>query len=450
MKNKPSLLIALLFALALPAPADQLFLKNGKVLKGHILAETPSRVSLQVANTITTDVPRSRIARIVRAPASNIPKLALPRVNTVSTKQEPTPPNHNKVVCFLQIHGTIESTLMVSAVRRSCARARELDADIVVFEIDTPGGRLDLLLELCSLIEQLAPTQTITYVAGGPSGGAYSAGAVLAMACGTTYIAPGTAIGAAAPVLVSSGRSAINEKYVSAIRAKVRSLAQKNGYPPKVAAAMVDAEIEIREATVNGKPTFLSIAKAPPQPAAEEKPKIELGDWITKRGKLLTLTATEAKRYKIATAVVATRAKLVETLDLVKPSVIDLNTDDALADAHKRRARHLTKLDASIASYNARAVAIDPRLFKYPRHPKAHGIYARLDFLDNGRLWRHRSSACIKTIDACLAACRQKLVLARKYPEMRIADAPVKAIMSRLVTLRERVASEYGLRGSEK
>ena len=35
------------------------------------------------------------------------------------------------------------------------------------------------------------------------------------------------------------GLYAADEKYVSAIRAKVRSLAQKNGYPPKIAAAMM-------------------------------------------------------------------------------------------------------------------------------------------------------------------------------------------------------------------
>ena len=449
MKKRTPLIAVLLLAFALPAWADQLHLKDGKVLKGRIIAETPTRISLQVADTITTDVRRDKVARVVRGRRQDAPRFALPRIVTVNTLAAPRPGSRTKTVCFAQIHGPIETSLMVSAVRRSCARARALKADIVVFEIDTPGGRLDLLLELCSLIERLAPIETVAYVAGGPSGGAYSAGAVLAMACGTTFMAPGTAIGAAAPVLVSSSGSALNEKYVSAIRAKVRSLAQKNGYPPKVAAAMVDAEIEIRAATVNGKHTFLSIAKAPPQPGPV-KPKVELGDWITKRGKLLTLTAIEAERYQIATAVVASRAELLQTLKLVKPRLTDLNTDDALEDAHRRRRRYLTKLEGTVASYSARATALDPRKFKYARHEKAHGVYVLNDFLDNGRLWRHRSATCIKTIDACLDACRSKLVMARKYPEMSIATKPVEALMTRLVALRERVLSEYQLRGSEK
>jgi len=454
--NRLTIPIVLLAALATASRGDRIVLTNGKVLTGTIVGETDDRLSLQVSPTISLEVRRSQVARVYRDSSRTRTRFASPAVVPPDTTPPHIKANRPKLVCFAQISGPIESDLMVTAVRRSCAEAVRRKAHTVVFEIDTPGGRLDLMLEIASLIERLAPIPTIAYVSGGPSGGAYSAGAVLAIACERTYMAPGTAIGAAAPVHVTKKKTATDEKYISAIRAKVRSLAQKNDYPPKIAAAMVDAEIQIREAKVDGKTTFLSIAKPPPTapaPAADPdpaEPKIELGDWITTKGKLLTLTAIEAQRYGIAAAIVPTRQELVDSLRLTGCRVADLATKDALDQALKRRRRRLVQLEASIASHGARAVALDPQNFRYARHHKKHGIYQKNDFLDDGRLWRRRSDSCIKSIDACLDACREKLILARTHPELGIVTRPVEARMTTLLTLRERVASEFAFRGSEK
>jgi len=460
MRNHKRLALLMLVGLAAAARPDQVVLKSGKVIHGTIVAETEDRVSLQVSDTISLDVRRDQIARVIRGKGSDRTPLNAPPV-----APDPTPPdlkrNRRKLVCFIQVSGPIESELMVAVLHRSCATAAKNEASLVVFEIDTPGGRLDLMLEIVALIERLHPIPTIAYVSGGPCGGAYSAGAVLAMACSETFMAPGTAIGAAAPVAVKGKKTAVDEKYISAVRAKMRSLAQKNGYPPKIAAAMVDAEIEIREATVNGKATFLSVAEIPApaapaapatpaaptepeaDPEAEEEPKIQLGDWVTKRGKLLTLTAVEAQRYEIATNLVPSRAQLIDTLDLTGCQVRDLRTTDLYAEGLRQRRRRLTQLEAKITAYEARAVARDPRKFRYARHEKKHGIYRSGDFLDNGRGWRARSSACIKLIDGCM-------VIARENPELAINTAPLKPRMARLVALRERVLGEYGLKGSER
>ncbi len=448
----------LLVAVAAAGRPDQIVLKSGKVLTGTIVGETADRLSLQVSGTISMDVRRSQIARVVRGRGAATTTFGPPPV-APDAAPDHVKRNRKKLVCFAQISGPIDSELMVEAVRRSCAAAARERAQIAVFEIDTPGGRLDLMLEICALIEQLHPIHTVAYVSGGASGGAYSAGAVLAMACAETFMAPGTAIGAAAPVAVTARKTAVDEKHVSAVRAKMRSLAQKNGYPPKIAAAMVDAEIQIREATVNGKATFLSVAQTPtPAPAAapttaadaEAKPDVQLGAWVTQRGKLLTLTAVEAKRYEIATALVPSRRELVAALDLAGCRVADLDTTAFYTDALSQRRIQLQKLEGKIAAYEARAVALDPRKYKYPRHEKKHGIFNKGDFLDEGRVWRRRSAVAIKLIDGCLTACRDKLALALAHPELRINPTPVKAAMTRLVGLRERIAAEYKLRGSER
>ena len=434
--------------LASPTRADKIVLKSGKVLTGQIVAESDERVVLRVSPSISMEVRRSQVSEIVRGAGGVGAPLAEPPVAPPDATPPETERNRKKLACFAQVRGSLESALMVEAVRRSCARAVHQRADLVVFEIDTPGGRLDRMLEIVALIERLHPIPTVAHVSGGPSGGAYSAGAVLAMACGDTFMAPGTAIGAAAPVAVTAKRTAVDEKHVSAVRAKMRSLAQKNGYPPKVAAAMVDAEIEIREAKVNGKATFLSVATPTAQPA--EAPKVELGGWVTERGKLLTLTAVEAERYEIASGLAASRGALIDLLGLTGCTVTDLDTDEAFEELVEDRRRELQKLEGKIAAYHARALALDPAKFKYPRHDKKHGIYRAGDFLDNGRLWRRRSAACIKLVDGCLEACRSKLAMADDHPELGIQTASVKAMMPGLVALREKVAGGYNLRGSER
>ncbi len=42
------------------------------------------------------------------------------------------------------------------------------------------------------------------------------------------------------------------EKIVSAVRTQMAALAEKNGYPPGVALAMVDQEVELLEVKVDG------------------------------------------------------------------------------------------------------------------------------------------------------------------------------------------------------
>lgn len=446
----------LLWALALAAWADKVILTDGRTIRGKVIDETGDRVTIRISSTITMELRRNRVARIIIEDNDVPGRLSggpggvnvAPADPDAAGRRAPPRPAKRKVVCFAQIQGSIETILIATELRRACARARRYGADVVVFEIDTPGGRLDVMQEIIAVIEELPPIHAVAHVKGGSEGGAFSAGAVLAVACEEIFMAPGTAIGAAAPIRVTkAGVSPVGEKIVSAVTAKVRSIAQKNGHPAEVVAAMVDAGIELRAATVDGRQTYLSI-----RPGAEAAPasKVELGEWITRKGKLLTLTAREAERLGVASAIVGTRRELLAELGIPDARVISLNTSKALEEAIARRDKYLLHLNAKVASYEARAKAIDPARFKYSRAEERVGFKEKGDFLDEGRLWRRRSDACVAVLGRCLAACRQKLVLARKYPELRIKTAPLEARMAELLTLRERVRAERQRRGGEQ
>jgi membrane-bound ClpP family serine protease len=445
---KNTLASALAFLLAaLAAQADQVVLKNGKTLHGKVLDGDGGRVRVKVSETITMDLDPERVHRIIRE-EMRLPSRLTPSLEPGFGTRRPEADDQRQVVCFVPIEGSLDTVLLLDALQRAIKEAlEEHEADAVVVELDTPGGRLDVTQEVMALVGQL-PVRTVAYVRGGPQGGAFSAGAMIAVACREILMAPGTAIGAAAPLLVTkSGVSPVGEKAVSAITARVRSCAQKNGHPAGVAAAMVDADIELRSAQVEGRRTVLSIKEGM---KPEAKPGVTLGEWVSKRGKLLTLTALEAREVGLAREIVSSRAELLAAIALPNADSITLPISRLVQEALARRERYLLELDAQIASYEAQAQAIDPAKFKYVRIQKNKGFDQKGDFLDEGQAWRARSDTCAQAANRCLKACRKKLMLARRYPELGIDVEPIRKKMTQMLVLRERVLADRGRRGSER
>ena len=136
-------------------------------------------------------------------------------------------------------------------IRRGVKEAMAAGADCLILDMETNGGRVDITEEIFDIIgkfsdrqraDHLPPYQTVTYV----NKDAYSAGAFIAVATQKIYMAPESVIGAAAPIMmsptggVSEMPSTMEVKMNSAIRAKIRAQAYKNGYAIDVVEAMVD------------------------------------------------------------------------------------------------------------------------------------------------------------------------------------------------------------------
>jgi membrane-bound serine protease (ClpP class) len=97
--------------------------------------------------------------------------------------------------------------------------------------------------------------------------GAISAGALISFACKDLIMTPDTNIGAATPVMpTAEGLAPTGEKEVSFMRAKMRSLAERNGHNPAIAEAMVDKDIELRSyVDPNGKLQVFAVYSSPTQ-----------------------------------------------------------------------------------------------------------------------------------------------------------------------------------------
>ncbi len=204
--------------------------------------------------------------------------LALPGLLMGAAQDEPTPePGSTVVIC--PIEGMIDDGTLI-LVERAVRDAKRLQAKAIIFDIDTPGGRVDSAVEVTQAILS-ADVHTIAYVSGGM--GATSAGAIISYACNDIVMAPGTTIGASAVVMQGPDGSmqAAGEKATSFVREKIRSLAETNGHNPDIAEAMVDQDVELRAYREDGKLVIRASSKSAAQPTEKESASEETIDATT-------------------------------------------------------------------------------------------------------------------------------------------------------------------------
>lgn len=183
-------------------------------------------------------------------------------------------------VYIVQIHGEIELGIAYY-IGRGIEDAVEANAAAVLFDIETPGGRVDAAIEIRDAILD-APIPTIAYI----DRRAWSAGALIAMAADLIFVAEGSSIGAATPITMGGGGEAqpVEEKVVSALRGEFRSVAETTSRSAAVAEAMVDNSLAV--------------------------------PGVVRSGQLLTLTGHEALAIGLVEGAAPTRAHLLEDLGL--------------------------------------------------------------------------------------------------------------------------------------
>ena len=142
----------------------------------------------------------------------------------------------------------VEDTIQPASQRfieRVLDDAAARGADVVVMELDTPGGLVDTTRDITSAITG-SPVPVVVYVA--PSGArAASAGFFILMSADVAVMAPGTNTGAAHPV-GGQGENLpedVRDKITTDAAAMVRSLAVQRGRNPEVAERAVRESISL-------------------------------------------------------------------------------------------------------------------------------------------------------------------------------------------------------------
>jgi membrane-bound serine protease (ClpP class) len=140
------------------------------------------------------------------------------------------------------IQGEVSPALLLF-LRRAEKAAEGAGASAIIFEMNTYGGRMDAAEEITQVLNH-ATIPTYTFI----NSNAGSAGALIALATKHIYMAPVSAIGAAAPVL-STGEdlpATERDKTISYWSALIRGFAIRNGHNPDVGEAFMNKEKEVK------------------------------------------------------------------------------------------------------------------------------------------------------------------------------------------------------------
>jgi membrane-bound serine protease (ClpP class) len=164
---------------------------------------------------------------------------------------------HKGDIVVVPVSGEVSPSLLMF-LRRAVKASETSGAGAIILEMNTYGGRLDSAEEIISVLNHATiPTYTLI------NSNAGSAGALIALATQHIYMAPVSAIGAAAPVL-STGQDlplTEREKTVSYLSALIRSAAMKNGHSPDIGEAFIskEKEIKIGDRVIHPKGTLLTL-----------------------------------------------------------------------------------------------------------------------------------------------------------------------------------------------
>ena len=164
---------------------------------------------------------------------------------------------------------------ILNILRRGMKQAIESEVDLIILDMDTPGGELGVTLEIMQEILDSVDSwegKVLTYV----NKEAISAGAYIAIATQEIAFAPFSQIGAAEAVSGGGGEidPSMKRKVNSYLKAKIRNFAGSYKYRSLVMAAMMDANVSL---IIEG-----------------ETLKATDGTLIKSPGELLTLTGEEA------------------------------------------------------------------------------------------------------------------------------------------------------------
>ncbi len=139
--------------------------------------------------------------------------------------------------------------------KKAFENAKENQAGTVLIRMNTFGGMIDFADSIRTAILN-APFKTIVFI----DNNAASAGALIAMACDQIYMKKGAGIGAAS--VVNPQGEIMPEKYQSYMRGLMRATAEAKGRNPNIAEAFVDPDIEIPGIVAKGKVLTLTSSEA--------------------------------------------------------------------------------------------------------------------------------------------------------------------------------------------
>lgn len=235
----------------------------------------------------------------------------------VPAQDAPAPQEKYKRPVIIHIDGTI-SGLTEAFFRRAMDRARKLKADLIVVEIDSPGGELDASLFIAHTLRDVDFARTIAFV----PDEAISGGAIIALGCDEIWASEFGQIGDAGPIMFGADGQFRHapEKIRSYLVQQVRQLAVAKNRPPALAEAMVDMNTTVFRVirSADGEEWFLNEAEiaalADPKAYEKKEPVLE-----ARPDTFLTVGGPRAIQLKLAQGIAKDQADFLAAINSPKP-----------------------------------------------------------------------------------------------------------------------------------
>ena len=197
-------------------------------------------------------------------------------------------------VSLIEVRGSID-TVVASFLQRQIARAVESGAEILIFELHSPGGHLEEVHDLAIAIAQLEErgVRTVAWVPETATGEA----AILALGCDEVYLSPSAKLGAVARRrdFRLDGSAEAERQFVEQT---LRELADLKHRPTAILLAMADPKLTVYKAThrETGEVTYLTAEELEQESATWLR-----GTRVPESGDgLLTVTGLQAQQLMVA------------------------------------------------------------------------------------------------------------------------------------------------------
>ncbi|HUT57147.1 MAG TPA: hypothetical protein VNA25_04665 [Phycisphaerae bacterium] len=302
----------------------------------------------------------------------------------------------------IPISGPIMDNYLIDAIEKALKEAKVKKANLVIFRMNTPGGRVDLGDKIIQIIQGIDWATTVAWVQGDEKR-SLSCGAFISLATHKIYMASGTIVGAATPFRVMSGSAAVDEKMTSAFRARFRSLAQERGHPTAIADAMVDNSTSVVQVFLDGKQQLVTEEEAKQMEQEHKKEgTFKRGKTVSKPGKLVTLTSNEALEFGVVKGIADDEKALMQEMGF---SQYTIDAADWLPDWVEKQS---TAAKETIEKYrSAFNLHMDQAIQNDPRHQSYTVKDLNRTFADDGKRWRHYSDLCLTHLKQCATALTQ-------------------------------------------
>lgn len=208
-------------------------------------------------------------------------------------------------------------------LRRGLKAAIENDVDMVLLDMDTPGGRVDVTIEMMEMLARFEGI-TATYV----NDEAISAGSFITAATHEIYFAPTGKIGASA-VIMGAGQDVPETaklKIESYLRANIRAITEDYPYRSDVVRAMLDAdyELEIDEEVIKPAGELLTLTASEAIKPYGEPPQPLLGKAIYESIDALLEDRFGPGNYEIKDFEVTYSEEIAKWMDTFAPALLGI------------------------------------------------------------------------------------------------------------------------------